>query len=160
MRLVSVLLAVAAIGCSWIGHSAAPSPPASQRESEVALRRCSFAQALDTLAVLHLVIEPKSAARASPGILLFAVRSGHPDSLVASPPLGHLDLPPVAAGTYRLRVSAIGFRPAGYGFRAKSGDVLCLTAEMVPALQEEQWIRQQATANRARRRAAPRPSLY
>jgi len=155
MRLVSVLLAVVAIGCSRIGHGAAPSPSASRRDSEVTLRSCSVAQPLDTLAVLRLVIEPESAARATPGIVLFAVRPGRPDSVVARPPLGHLDLPPVAAGMYRLLVRALGFRRAAYSFGVKSGEVLCLTAEMAPeTIQLEPWIGQGTTANGATNRAA------
>jgi hypothetical protein len=104
--------------------------------SALVARRCAHAMTDAGDATVSVRVE---ARRAVPHdeyfqLTLFAIRSGHTDSVIAHL-VGDADsLPPLPSGLYRIRVRALGYQTATDSLRVGVGEAWCLTAHLADAM--------------------------
>jgi hypothetical protein len=104
---------------------------AQEARSRLSSSRCTLPTTGDSLASIHVTVDPPQAYTRSLSLVATQLRRDGSDSIFVQPPFGVDSLPGLAPGLYRLRVRQIGYYPPRDTLRIGRGEAWCVVAHMV-----------------------------
>ena len=136
---ISILLTLVAATCGY-GVATAQlrgerkprpdtAPDTTLGRSMILPARCGL-RLRESTGEIRLKIEPPAARSPYMSVILFALRRGRPDSVIA-PAFGVDTLPRLVPGAYRLWVRSLGYQVGDDTLRVSPGEILCVRARLV-----------------------------